>query len=99
MSEFTSGWITDQHLWKLYVADVLVEAMGEGLTGTDTIASGGTSVTCTHSLGAIPKVFLTALSNLGTKAVWISDKTETSFVINISDAAGEDYSFDWRVHP
>jgi fructose-1-phosphate kinase PfkB-like protein len=98
MSE-TLGWTTDQKMARFFADGVLVDAIGKGLTGTATIASGGTSVTCTHVLGVIPKVFLELLANLGGRSVWISNKTETQFTINISSAAAADYEFSYRLSP
>jgi fructose-1-phosphate kinase PfkB-like protein len=99
MSDIGLGWVTDQKMTKFYADGVLIDAIGKGLTGTATIASGGTSVTCTHVLGAVPKVFLELLTNLGGRSVWISNKSETQFTINISSAAATDYEFSYRLSP
>jgi len=64
-------------------------------SGTVTVATGGDSVTVNHGLAATPtRVQLTPTSATGVD-YWVSDKTATTFTINLS-AAAADISFDWR---
>jgi len=62
--------------------------------GTATIKAGDTSVTVNHGLVATPsKILVTPYAD--TK-FWVSNKTSTSFDINIPAALGADADFDWE---
>jgi hypothetical protein len=98
-SEMTGGWTTDGHIQRFLGDGKVLAALGEGLTGTDTISSGGTSVTCTHKLGVIPKVMVTPLQEMLTFQIYVTNKTTTTFDICIDTAAEADYSFDWLALP
>lgn len=100
MAEEALGWKSDEKISKFYADGLLVDALGKGLAGTATIPSGGTSITCTHGLGAVPKVFLGLKTNLATRSAWTSSETATDFIINISSSAGTGgVLFNWHVKP
>jgi hypothetical protein len=98
---FLSGGIEElQSQKQIMVNGVVTDVFGQGLSGTTSIASGGTSVTVSHSLGMTPRVLLEILSNLGSRACWVSGKTATQFVINVGSAAPSGgLNFGWRVTP
>jgi hypothetical protein len=65
--------------------------------GSATITTGATSTTVTHYLEGTPRnVRVTPTSNLAGKSFWVSDKTATTFKINISEADPTNaLTFDW----
>jgi archaellum component FlaF (FlaF/FlaG flagellin family) len=63
--------------------------------GEATIRAGDTSVSVTHGLSKAPvNIQLTPQVNLG-RSYWVSNITESSFMINLSEARGSDSSFFW----
>jgi len=68
-------------------------------SGVATITAGNTFVVVDHTYGSIPlAVNWEALSALGGRDVWISDKTATQFTINISMADPLDsFDFSWAI--
>lgn len=65
--------------------------------GSATVTIGNTSVQVTHGCcGEIPSViFLQALDGLGGRNAYPSNKTSTSFTLNISSQDVDDLSFYW----
>jgi len=63
-------------------------------SGTATITAGSTSVTVNHGLVSSPsKILVTPYADT---RFWVSNKTATSFDINIPSALASDADFDWE---
>ncbi len=69
------------------------------LSGTATIAAGDTTETVTHTYGAIPPaISLEPQTNLNGRSYWVTSKTTTTFVINISSIDFETaHVFAWAI--
>lgn len=68
------------------------------LSGSATISAGDTSVSVTHTYGASPPaVLIEPQTDLGGRSVWVSGKTATTFVINISSSDVGDHTFAWAI--
>ena len=68
-------------------------------SGSATILSGATSVTITHGLRRAPlpgELFITSHSAMGGRSMSVGAITDTAFVVNISSAAGADYTIGWH---
>jgi len=67
-------------------------------SGTATITSGDTFVAVTHTYGDDDFVVqYEPQTNLAGRDVWISDKTASTFKINISSADSIDHVFGWAI--
>lgn len=70
-----------------------------GDDGSDTITAGNTSKVVNHSFGGTPNIVIPSFtSDNGGKRWWITDKTSSTFTINISGGPYfQDITFDWGV--
>jgi hypothetical protein len=83
------------------VGGAIVSVRGAGLSGVATIPAGQTSITVNHSLGngLTPKVFVEPQQDMGTIRKYVTNRTASSFKINISASSGSALVFDWSVSP
>ena len=81
---------------RVWIAAVSALLPAKVTRGTATITAGNTTVTVTHGLGSTPAyVTATPGADPGSR-FWVSSKGATTFVINLSSAAGGSVAFDWR---
>ena len=72
-------------------------ARGYTNRGTATLTLGNTYVDVSHSITGTPtNIVVTPTSNLGTRALWISDVGASTFRININSSDIIDHTFYWR---
>jgi len=68
-------------------------------SGTALIPNGASTVTVTHPLGVIPSLIYIEGSDTETKTSWITDKTATTFVINLPAVVTANRLVEWRAWP